>query len=152
MQTKWKESMCRLLCIAGLLLLSHGCRRGRRRGLLLLLLAAAAASPARGAALALVEPPHVAAQAVLVPEHFSADLARDEALLVLVHVPDVAGEGVPGQLLVAVGAGLLLAAGAARRADWAGWAAHAVDHQGRRGGGGAEGLQVGKASFFSGGK
>ena len=108
MQTKWKESMCRLLCIAGLLLLSHGCRRGRRRGLLLLLLAAAAASPARGAALALVEPPHVAAQAVLVPEHLVAVLARDERRLGLVHVADVAGERVPRQLLVAVGAGLLL--------------------------------------------
>ncbi len=55
-----------------------------------------------------MEPPHVAAEGVLVSEDLPAHLAVDEAGLVAVHVADVAGQRVPGQLLEAEGAGLLL--------------------------------------------
>ena len=61
----------------------------------------------------LVEPPHVAAQRVLVPKHLEAELAGDVARLGAVHVPDVSGQGVPRQLLKAERASLLLT-GAAR--------------------------------------
>jgi len=60
-----------------------------------------------------VEPPHVAAQRVLVAEHLEAELAGHVARLCPVHVPDVPGEGVPRKLLKAERARLLLA-GAAR--------------------------------------
>ncbi len=56
-----------------------------------------------------MKPPHVAAQRVLVPEHLEAELARDVARLVAVHVADVTREGMPGQLLIAVRASFLLA-------------------------------------------
>ena len=58
----------------------------------------------------LVEPPHVTPEAVLVPEGLAAAAALDEARLCPVHVPDVATEGVPGELLEAERAGLLLLA------------------------------------------
>ena len=61
---------------------------------------------------ALVEPPDVAAEGVLVPEGLEAVLARDQRVgLRLVHVADVAGERVPGQLLIAVRTRLLASAG-----------------------------------------
>ena len=60
---------------------------------------------------ALVEPPDVAAEGVLVPEGLEAVLARDQRVgLRLVHVADVAGERVPGQLLIAVRTRLLASA------------------------------------------
>ena len=65
-------------------------------------------SGAAAPALVLVEPPHVTAQAILIPKHLVAVLAGDVAGLGLVHVPDVTGEGVPGQLLIAVWTRLLL--------------------------------------------
>ena len=56
----------------------------------------------------LVEPPDVAAQRVLVAEGLEAVFAGDQCVgLGLVHVPDVAGEGVPGQLLVTIWTRLL---------------------------------------------
>ena len=61
-----------------------------------------------------MKPPHVAAQRVLVPEHLETELARDVARLVAMHVTNVAREGVPGQLLIAVRASFLLARGTAR--------------------------------------
>ena len=54
-----------------------------------------------------MESPDVAAERVLVPEGLEAVFAGDQVRLGLVHVPDVAGEGVPRQLLVTVGTGLL---------------------------------------------
>ena len=59
----------------------------------------------------LVEPPDVAAQGVLVSECLHAVLAGHQVRLGPVHVSDVAGEGVPGELLEAVRTGLLTAAG-----------------------------------------
>ena len=58
-----------------------------------------------------VEPPDVAAQGVLVSECLHAVLAGHQVRLGPVHVPDVAGESVPGELLEAVRTGLLTAAG-----------------------------------------
>ena len=55
----------------------------------------------------LVESPDVAAERVLVAEGLEAVFAGDQVRLGLVHVPDVAGEGVPGQLLVTIWTGLL---------------------------------------------
>ena len=49
----------------------------------------------------------MATERVLVPEGLEAVFAGDQVRLGLVHVPDVAGEGVPRQLLVTVGTGLL---------------------------------------------
>ena len=57
----------------------------------------------------------MAAEGVLVAEHLQAELAGDEAGLGLVHVPDVPREGVPGELLKAVGTGLLLGPQVVRR-------------------------------------
>ncbi len=58
----------------------------------------------------LVEPPHVTAQAVLVPEHLPADFAGNESGLVIpVHISDVSGERVPTQLLLTVRTSLFLA-------------------------------------------
>ena len=56
----------------------------------------------------LVEPPHVTAEAVLVPEHLVAKLAINEGRLCAMHVPNVTGQSVPGQLLKAIRTGLLL--------------------------------------------
>ena len=50
----------------------------------------------------------MAAQRVLVAEDLAAHLAVDVAALIAVHVADVARQGVPRQLLLAVGTGLLL--------------------------------------------
>ena len=59
----------------------------------------------------LVEPPDVAAEGVLVSEGLEAVFARDQRVgLRLVHVADVAGERVPGQLLIAVRTRLLASA------------------------------------------
>lgn len=55
----------------------------------------------------LVESPDVAAERVLVAEGLEAVFAGDQVRLGLVHVPDVAGEGVPGQLLVTIWTRLL---------------------------------------------
>ena len=53
----------------------------------------------------------MAAERVLIPEGLEAVFAGDQVRLGLVHVPDVAGESVPGELLEAVRTGLLTAAG-----------------------------------------
>ena len=53
----------------------------------------------------------MAAQGVLVSECLHAVLAGHQVRLGPVHVPDVAGESVPGELLEAVRTGLLTAAG-----------------------------------------
>lgn len=55
-----------------------------------------------------VKSPHVATKGVFVPKGFATDFTGDAAGLVLVHVADVSGQGVPGQLLLTVGTGLLL--------------------------------------------
>ena len=55
----------------------------------------------------LMESPDVAAERVLVAEGLEAVFAGDQVRLGLVHVPDVAGEGVPGQLLVTIWTRLL---------------------------------------------
>lgn len=104
------------------------------RGSVLLLLRGGllAAAGRRTLALVLVEAPHVAAEGVLVPEDLEAVLARDEGGLGLVHVADVPGERVPGQLLVAVRARLLGGAGRRRR--------RRRRSRGRVGGGGGGGV------------
>ena len=49
----------------------------------------------------------MAAERVLVPESLEAVFAGYQVSLGLVHVPDVARESVPRQLLVTIGTGLL---------------------------------------------
>ena len=49
----------------------------------------------------------MAAERVLVSESLEAVFAGDQVRLGLVHVPDVAGESVPGQLLVTIWTRLL---------------------------------------------
>ena len=58
----------------------------------------------------LVEPPDVAAERVFVSECLHAVLAGHQVSLGPVHVSDVAGESVPGELLETVRTGLLTAA------------------------------------------
>ena len=58
-----------------------------------------------------MEPPDVAAERVFVSECLHAVLAGHQVRLGPVHVPDVAGESVPGELLETVRTGLLTAAG-----------------------------------------
>ena len=73
------------------------------------------------------------AQAILVPKNLETVSASDVARLGPVHVPDMAGQCVPGQLLFAEGTSLLLGHGSATSGGGScgggGRGGHSVSHR-----------------------